>query len=64
MGCPEQREEEAGYFCVCAWNYSGIYARSIAAGCWHSLAVGMDGNVYVWGDNNNGELGTGDTVDR
>lgn len=36
--------------------------RYVAAGNTHSLAVGTDGRVWVWGDNADGALGTGDLV--
>jgi hypothetical protein len=32
---------------------------AIAAGLRHSLALGNDGNLYSWGDNTHGQLGTG-----
>jgi alpha-tubulin suppressor-like RCC1 family protein len=35
----------------------GIKIKSIAAGGWHSLALSMDGDVYVWGWNESGQLG-------
>jgi alpha-tubulin suppressor-like RCC1 family protein/subtilisin family serine protease len=34
-------------------------AVSVSAGMYHSLAVKSDGSVYVWGDNDYGQLGTG-----
>jgi len=36
---------------------SGIAA--IAAGGWHSLALGRDGRVWAWGSNSNGQPGDG-----
>ena len=35
---------------------------SVSAGDGHSLAVKQDGTVYVWGSNNNGQLGVGNDV--
>jgi alpha-tubulin suppressor-like RCC1 family protein len=32
-------------------------ARAISAGWYHSLAIGVDGQLYAWGDNRNNELG-------
>ncbi|MDP4198839.1 MAG: hypothetical protein Q8922_02595 [Bacteroidota bacterium] len=32
---------------------------AVSAGLYHSLALGNDGNLYVWGDNRFGELGLG-----
>ena len=37
-------------------------AMDIAAGKTHSLAVGVDGQVWAWGSNSHGQLGSGDTV--
>lgn len=34
-----------------------IYAKSIAAGDYHALAVGYNNNVYSWGRDANGQLG-------
>ena len=31
--------------------------NAIAAGMFHSLAIGNDCSVYVWGDNSAGQLG-------
>jgi alpha-tubulin suppressor-like RCC1 family protein len=41
---------------------SGIIA--ISAGEYHSLALKNDGTVWVWGRNNLGQLGTGDSIDK
>ena len=35
----------------------GLQAAQVSAGCWHSLAVGSDGNAYAWGWNYYGQLG-------
>lgn len=35
-----------------------------AKGTAHTLAIGEDGNLYTWGSNIYGQLGTGDTTDR
>ncbi|MDZ7815309.1 MAG: hypothetical protein U5N86_04660 [Planctomycetota bacterium] len=37
---------------------------SITAGSDHSLVLCSDGSVYAWGDNNSGQLGLGDELDR
>lgn len=36
----------------------------IAAGDNHNLAMDTDNNVWAWGDNTSGQLGTGDTTSR
>ncbi len=41
---------------------AGVTPMAIAAGFEHSLASGSDGNLYAWGSNNNGQLGTGNTT--
>ncbi|WP_295825410.1 hypothetical protein [uncultured Microbacterium sp.] len=43
---------------------TGVTITSLAAGGLHSLALGSDHNVYAWGWNGNGLLGTGDRIDR
>jgi len=43
---------------------AGVSARSVSAGYFHSLAVGSDGMLYAWGDNEYGQLGDGTTTDR
>ena len=40
----------------------GVTAKQVACGYWHSLALCSDGNVYAWGENNNGQLGNGTTT--
>ncbi len=39
----------------------GATTAAVAAGGYHTLAIGSDGNLYAWGDNGFGQLGTGDT---
>ncbi len=41
---------------------SGVSATQLAAGLYHSLAVGSDGNLYAWGYDADGELGRGTTI--
>ncbi|HXK19321.1 MAG TPA: hypothetical protein VNG33_16020 [Polyangiaceae bacterium] len=36
----------------------------LCAGGWHSCAATVDGRVFCWGDNRDGELGDGTTTDR
>jgi alpha-tubulin suppressor-like RCC1 family protein len=43
---------------------AGISVKSVAAGCEHSLALGWDGRVYSWGENEYGPLGHGDRLTR
>ena len=38
---------------------SGVSATQLAAGLYHSMAVGSDGNLYAWGYNADQELGRG-----
>ena len=40
-----------------AWDY-------VVSGGYHSLGKTVDGTVFVWGLNNNGQLGFGDTINR
>ncbi|MGO9480245.1 MAG: hypothetical protein ACLP05_00495, partial [Candidatus Kryptoniota bacterium] len=37
----------------------GVTCTAVAAGVYHSLAIGSDGNLYAWGYNEDGELGIG-----
>ena len=41
---------------------AGVSATKIAAGSEHSLAIGSDGKLYVWGYNEYGQLGNGGAV--
>ncbi len=34
-------------------------AVAVAAGCFHSLALGADGEIFAWGNNQEGQLGDG-----
>lgn len=36
----------------------------IAVGAFHNLALQEDGNLWAWGNNEYGQLGTGDTQPR
>ncbi|ODA89568.1 hypothetical protein ATY41_04645 [Leifsonia xyli subsp. xyli] len=40
----------------------GVTFTAVSAGSLSAYALGDDGNVYAWGDNEYGQLGTGDTV--
>lgn len=40
----------------------GIRFSQVSAGYYHSLAVASDGNIYAWGNNDQGELGDGTTT--
>ena len=42
---------------------SGVAPVATAAGAFHSLAIGSDGNLYAWGQNGYGQLGNGTTTD-
>lgn len=35
----------------------GVPVKAIAAGGWHSIALSREGDVYVWGWNESGQLG-------
>jgi len=38
---------------------TGVTATAVAAGRYHSLAIGSDGKVYAWGYNGSGQMGNG-----
>ena len=40
----------------------GVTATAVAAGQYHSLAIGNNGKIYAWGNNANGQLGNGTLV--
>lgn len=40
----------------------GDYIVSISAGGWHTFALSNNGVVYAWGNNEYGQVGTGDTL--
>ena len=37
----------------------GVTSTNVAAGLYHSFAIGSDGHIYSWGQNAYGQLGTG-----
>jgi len=43
---------------------SGKVIKAVAAGEGHSLVLTEDGKLYAWGNNTDGQLGNGTTVDR
>ena len=40
----------------------GVTATAVAAGTYHSMAIGSNGKLYSWGNNADGELGNGTEV--
>jgi alpha-tubulin suppressor-like RCC1 family protein len=49
---------------VTGLSLSGISVSTVVAGLSHSLALAGDGSVYAWGNNQFGQLGTGDLLER
>lgn len=45
-------------------NGEDVEIVMVAAGCAHTMALSKDGNVFVWGKNQFGQLGTNDTLNR
>ena len=43
---------------------TGIGFKAIATGLDHSLGLKNDGTLWAWGENDNGQLGDGTTMDR
>ncbi|XP_019191893.1 PREDICTED: ultraviolet-B receptor UVR8-like isoform X3 [Ipomoea nil] len=44
---------------ACVSSLLGIRIKSVAAGLWHTLCISADGDVYAFGGNQFGQLGTG-----
>lgn len=44
--------------------FNAVETIQISAGAYHSLALKSDGSVWAWGDNENGQLGTGNNIDQ
>ncbi|XP_058109498.1 ultraviolet-B receptor UVR8-like isoform X2 [Magnolia sinica] len=45
---------------ACVSSLCGIRMQGIAAGLWHTVCISVDGEVYAFGGNQFGQLGTGD----
>lgn len=43
---------------------AGIKIIKIAAGGWHSCALSIEGDLYIWGWNGNGQLGLQDNKNK
>jgi hypothetical protein len=59
-----QGGENTAYVAIPMAAASGVRVRSVAAGDQYSLALSWDGRVYSWGNNDYGQLGSGDTLAR
>lgn len=44
---------------TCVSSLLGIRIEGVAAGLWHTVCVSADGDVYAFGGNQFGQLGTG-----
>ncbi|XP_044462701.1 ultraviolet-B receptor UVR8-like isoform X2 [Mangifera indica] len=44
---------------VCVSSLLGIQIEGVAAGLWHTVCISVDGDVYAFGGNQFGQLGTG-----
>ena len=40
------------------------HVSAVSAGAFHTLAIKTDGSLWAWGDNSNGQLGDGTTIER
>ena len=52
------------YFAKWILNPKANSYNKISGGMYHNLAIDQNGNLIVWGLNNNGQLGDGTTADR
>ena len=43
-------------------SLAGWFVNDVSVGSEHTLALGCDGEVWVWGSNSDGQLGLGHTV--
>jgi alpha-tubulin suppressor-like RCC1 family protein len=48
----------------CPCLIPGSNATALTTGQWHGCTVLTDGSVRCWGNNDYGQLGTGDTVSK
>jgi alpha-tubulin suppressor-like RCC1 family protein len=44
---------------TCVSSLLGIQIESVAVGLWHTICISADGDVYAFGGNQFGQLGTG-----
>lgn len=44
---------------TCVSSLLGIHIEGVAAGLWHTVCISADGDVYAFGGNQFGQLGTG-----